>query len=227
MGINLIFVKINSMKLIFPILLLTTTLLSAQTWQGNWASSFGPIQFNEKRVGVHSAVLVFANYAKHGSLIGVSVAGELHGAFFDAKTQKGGEFVFIQDQESQTFTGRWKFFDKSKKLIWNGTKKNNIAAESLQFVDRFRTTEGRWMSNFGPLDFVQNGVFIEAKYSDKGKIYAVYNQASNIVFGLFTNKQRFGLLQFDLNDEKDSFEGLWSWNLQSWAEQKWTGTKDK
>lgn len=97
--------------------------------------------------------------------------------------------------------------------------------KELRSIDRFRSFEGLWDSNFGPLELVQNDVFVEGRYSDKGQMYAVYNQSNGLLYGLFTNKERYGLLHFQLNDKKDSFDGLWPWKTQNWAEQKWTGSK--
>jgi hypothetical protein len=202
-----------------------TLSLQAQQWQGQWSSSFGVIEFIEKPIQPKDAVLVFGNYGKTGSLVGASFAGVLYGVFYDTKTHKAGKFTFTQDKTSNYFTGKWKYLDKDKEHSWNGSLRNHKRPKELRSVDRFRSFEGMWESNFGPLELIQNGVFVEGKYSNKGQIFAVYNQSNALLYGIFTNKDRYGLLHFQLNNEKNSFDGLWSWKTQIWSEQKWIGSK--
>lgn len=101
----------------------TTLTLQAQQWQSHWSSSFGAIEFIEKPIKPQNAVLVFGNYGKTESLIGVSFAGVLHGAFYDSETQKAGKVTFTQDKTSNFFTGKWKYLNKDKELSWNGKLK--------------------------------------------------------------------------------------------------------
>ena len=212
-------------KTILFLLLIFNNSVNAQQWQGHWTSSFGNIKFIERSIKPQNAALVFGNYGKNGTIVGVSIAGKLHGVFYDSKSQKGGELTFTQNKSTDSYTGTWSFDGKQKKLGWNGGKVNIDKPENLQGMDRFRSVEGSWQSNFGLLDFVQNGIFVNAEYSDKGRIFAVYNQANNNIFGLFTNKERFGLLKFSLNSEKNKFDGSWSWETSSWSTQKWIGSR--
>jgi len=221
-NLKLKFVMKYNLKFVL-ILLLSFTSAHSQQWQGHWSSSFGEIKVMEKVISSQNAGLVFGNYAKLGTLIGVSFGGKLHGYFYDQKSKKGGEFTFTQRQTGHSFTGKWSYKGKVKKLDWNGNKINNTLANDFVNVDRFRSVEGQWDSNFGPLNFIQDGVFIEASYSDKGRIHAVYNQANNMIYGLFTNKEKFGLLYFNFNAEKNAFKGLWSWETKNWSDQVWSG----
>lgn len=215
----------STLKFILLLFILFHSVAHSQKWQGHWSSSFGDIKIMEKIITAQNAGLVFGNYAKTGTLMGVSFGGELHGFFFDKKTQQGGDFVFLQRDTGQSFTGKWSYQDKSNKLDWNGNKIDSNLPTDILELDRFRSAEGNWASNFGPLDIVQNGVYLEAQYSDKGRIYAVYNQANKMIYGLFTNKQKYGLLQFVLNSEQNKFKGLWSWQTKNWSDQIWSGTK--
>ena len=215
--------KLIQLSVLFSIF--STQMIQAQQWQGHWSSSFGSISFIEKSITPQNAVLVFGNYDKTGTLVGVSFSGVLYGVFYDSETQKGGKFTFTQDKTSNFFTGKWKYLNKDKELSWNGSLSNHQHPKEMRSVDRFRSFEGSWNSNFGPLELVQDDVFVEGKYSDKGHMYAIYNQSNGLLYGIFTNKDRYGLLQFQLNYEKNSFDGLWSWKTQNWTEQKWTGSK--
>ena len=217
-----------NIKYIIALILLISGFTShAVTWQGQWSSTFGKISFIEKDVNTHSATLVFANYGKTGNIVGVSIAGVLYGLFFDTKEQKGGSIQFSQNETRDSFSGEWKYANIDKLLIWNGTKINDDYPKDLIGVDRFRSMEGQWKSNFGVLDMTQDGVFVEAKYSDKGQIYAIYNSSNNLMYGIFTNNDKYGFLEFVLNSDKLSFNGRWSWQTKAWAEQKWHGTKVK
>ncbi len=215
-------------KLTLLVLLLLMVQINgfAKPWQGHWTSTFGKMKFIEKDVGMQQASIVFGNYGEDGTIAGVSINGILRGVFYDNKNQKGGSLVFSQSQKT-AYTGKWNFDNKQKKFSWNGSNIDNKRPEEMKEIDRFRIAEGQWQSNFGLLDFVQDGPFIEAKYSDKGQIYAVYNQNNQIIYGFFINEEegRYGLLKFQLNDEKNSFDGLWSWETKNWSSQKWTGTK--
>lgn len=211
----------------FLFIAFATQSIQAHQWQGHWSSSFGTIKIIEKPIKPQNAVLVFGNYGKTGSLIGVSISGVLHGIFYDAKTKKTGKLTFTQDKTANFFKGKWKFADIEKELSWNGSLSNHHRPNELHSIDRFRTFEGDWNSNFGPLNMIQDNVFVQGKYSNKGEIYGVYNAENRQLFGLFTNKERFGLLRFSLNNEKNSFDGLWSWKTQNWADQRWTGSKSQ
>jgi len=200
--------------------------IQAQQWQGHWSSSFGPIKFIEKPIKPKNAILVFGNYGETGTVVGVSFAGILHGVFYDGKTQRAGKLKFTLDKTTQFFTGKWKYLGKDKELSWNGSLSDHKRPIKLHSIDRYRTFEGHWDSNFGPLELIQNNVFVEGRYSNKGQVYAVYNQSNGLLYGLFTNKSRYGLLNFQLNETKNSFDGLWSWRTQNWADQKWTGIKN-
>ena len=215
----------NRFKTILFLLLIFNNSVKAQQWQGHWTSSFGKIKFVERSIKPQNAVLVFGNYGKYGTIAGVSIADKLHGIFYDSKSKEGGDLVFTQSKNADSYTGKWNFAGKHKQLSWNGAKVNINKPENLREIDRFRSVEGQWLSNFGLLDFVQNGIFINAEYSDKGQIFAVYNQADKRVFGLFTNKERYGLLKFSINSEINKFDGLWSWETSKWSTQKWIGSK--
>ena len=194
-------------------------------WKGQWASTFGKIDFIEKQTGFKDTALVFGNYAKNGFIIGVAIDNNLHGLFFDSKLQKEGAFKFSLNEKASKFKGMWHFDDIDKELKWNGTKA--AIQEKIQFkgVDRFRKIEGKWKTNFGELELTQEGAFIEGRYDTKGRLFAVFNQENNTLFGLFTNKDRYGLLKFKLNDDRTAFDGLWSWETNPWAKQKWDGKK--
>jgi len=194
-------------------------------WQGQWSSTFGKISFMEKPIDIESAHLIFANYGKTGTIIGVSIKGEMVGVFYDTENNKSGSLTFKQNETKNSFTGEWNYNENSKKLSWNGTKVNDTQPEGINGLDRYRSVEGQWQSNFGLLEMVQDGVFVDAKYSDKGRIFAVFNSANNAVYGLFSNKERYGRLNLILNAEKNLFNGMWSWEFNTWAKQKWTGKK--
>ncbi len=194
-------------------------------WKGQWASSFGKMDLIEKETGFKETALVFGNYAKSGFIVGVAIGNDLHGLFFDSKLKKGGSFIFSHNELGSNFKGKWRFDNIDKELKWNGTKA--VIQEEVKFkgIDRYRNIEGTWKTNFGELELTQEGAFIEGRYDSKGKLYAVYNQENNTIFGLFTNKDRYGLLKFQLNNERTAFTGLWSWETKAWAKQKWDGKK--
>ena len=209
-------------------LLLTANHAYSSDWQGSWNSTFGEIKFIEQAINQYQAVLVFGNYDESGIIIGVSIAGKLYGSFYDSKTQKGGKLTFNKEgtaDDAQFFKGKWSFTDKKLELSWNGTQLNNKKPASMNAADRYRSIEGKWSSNFGDLDLTQDAVFIKGSYSDKGKIFAIYNSSNQTVFGLFTNKQNFGLLNFKLTSDKNEFTGSWSWQAKNWQQQKWTGSR--
>lgn len=218
----------NKYRELLILLLLTVNQVYSSDWQGNWNSTFGEMKFIEQGINLHQAVLVFGSYGESGTIIGVSIAGKLYGTFFDQKTQKGGKLSFTKEgtsDDAQFFKGKWSFTDKELELSWNGTQLNNKKPISMNEADRYRSVEGQWSSNFGDLDLVQDEVFIKGTYSDKGKIFAIYNRTNQTLFGLFTNKQNFGLLDFSLTEDKKEFTGNWSWQAQNWQQQKWTGTR--
>lgn len=213
-------------KILYSLLpLLVVFSVQSADWQGQWSSTFGKISFIEKQIEIQSAKLIFANYGKTGTIIGVSIKGELVGVFYDSKNNKAGTLLFKQAASNNSFTGEWNYIENPKKLSWNGLKVDDKIPAQINGQDRHRSVEGNWQSNFGLLEMVQDGVFVNAKYSDKGKIFAVYNPANNVLFGLFSNKERYGKLKFSLNDDKNQFNGIWSWENNAWAKQKWTGKK--
>lgn len=208
---------------------LTLLVLSFQgfssPWIGQWTSSFGKIQFIKKQTGYNDFDLVYGNYAKSGFLMGVSIDNQLHGVFYDSKSNKGGAFVFSLNKARNAYEGTWHFDDIAKELKWNGSKSVNQKNTELNGIDRYRNIEGAWQTNFGQLILKQELVFVEGTYDTKGKLYAVFNQSNNVMFGFFTNKNKYGLLKFQLDEQRNSFKGLWSWNTDNWANQKWDGNK--
>ncbi len=58
---------IKYLVLLSALLFLSAT--KATPWKGQWASSFGKIDFIEKQTGVKETALVFGNYAKMGLLL--------------------------------------------------------------------------------------------------------------------------------------------------------------
>ncbi len=224
--INFIWSLLIMKKIIYT---LTLTVLSFQgltsPWVGQWTSTFGKIQFIEKQTGYKDFDLVYGNYAKSGFLMGVSIDNMLHGVFFDSKSDKSGAFVFSLNKEKNAYEGAWHFDDIDKELKWNGTKAANQKFDELKGIDRYRNIEGSWTTNFGLLTLQQEQVFVEGSYDTKGKLYAVFNESNNLMFGFFTNKKKYGLLKFQLNEQRNSFKGHWSWKTDDWANQKWDGSK--
>ena len=198
---------------------------NALQWQGHWKSTFGEMNLIEKQTGYKNTSLIFGNYDKNGYIIGVSVENKIYGVFYDNKLLQKGSYVFTLGESKKDFKGLWSFDDINKELKWNGSRAVNPKLKKIKGVDRYRYMEGQWDTNFGELELTQEGVFIEGKYDSKGKLYAVFNHQTNTVFGLFTNKKRYGLLKFQLNENRDSFKGLWSWETNKWAKQKWDGKK--
>lgn len=215
------------MSRIFYILILVV--ISFETfsspWVGQWTSTFGKIQFIEKETGYKNFHLVYGNYHKNGFLMGVSIEDKLHGVFYDSKSEKSGAFVFTLNSSGSGYEGTWYFDEIDKKLNWNGSKSVDERKTEIKGIDRYRNIEGVWKTNFGQLKLVQETVFVEGEYDTKGRMFAVYNQSNNIMFGFFTNKQKYGLLKFQLNEQRNSFKGLWSWKTDNWANQKWDGNK--
>ena len=194
-------------------------------WVGQWTSTFGKIQFIEKETDYKNFNLVYGNYDKNGFLMGVSIQNKLHGVFFDSKSEKSGAFVFTLNSAGSSYEGTWYFDEIDKKLNWNGSKSVNDQKSAIKGIDRYRNVEGIWKTNFGQLKLMQEMVFVEGQYDTKGRLFAVYNQSNNMMFGFFTNKHKYGLLKFQLNEQRNSFKGLWSWKTDKWANQKWDGNK--
>ncbi len=200
-------------------------LVNSSPWKGQWLSTFGKINFIEYKTAYKDTSLLFGNYAKNGFIMGVSVADELHGVFYDAKLKKQGSFVFKLNDKQNGYKGDWYFDDIDKMLKWNGSKMIETKVLPVAGIDRNRNIEGTWNTNFGQLVLSQEEVYVQGKYDTKGKIHAVFNQENGIIFGFFTNKERWGLLKFQLNDEKRAFKGQWTWETNAWSNQKWDGQK--
>jgi len=211
--------------LIFVLNSIFIPFVKSSAWQGQWLSTFGKINFIEYQTGYKDINLLFGNYAKNGFMVGVSIANEMHGVFYDAKLRKEGEFVFKLDEKKSSYKGEWHFDDIDKRLKWNGSKVLESKILPVIGIDRYRNIEGTWDTNFGQLVLSQEDAYVKGKYDDKGEIHAIFNQENGVVFGFFTNKDRWGLLKFKLNKEKQDFKGQWTWETNAWSNQKWDGKK--
>ncbi len=218
----------NTVKKIILIFVLNCVLVpfvQSSPWQGQWLSTFGKINFIEYTTGYKETTLLFGNYAKNGFIMGVSVANELHGVFYDAKLKKEGSFIFKLDEKQNSYKGDWYFDDIDKMLKWNGSKVIENKVLPVIGIDRYRNIEGTWDTNFGQLVLSQEEVYVKGEYDTLGKIHAIFNQKNGVIFGFFTNKKRWGLLKFTLNKDKTLFKGQWTWETNAWSNQKWDGKK--
>lgn len=206
------------------LVLFNSDVFSSQ-WLGEWTSTFGEIQIIEKVTDYKGVALVYGNYDKNGFLTGVSIDNKLYGVFFDPKSKKNGSFVFTMNKANKTFEGLWYFDDIDKELKWNGMRLSSQTNLTLSGIDRYRSIEGIWDTNFGKLQLTQESVFIEGKYDTKGKLYGVFSYSNNLMYGFFTNKNKFGMLKFTLNKQRTSFDGVWSWQTGKWEKQEWKGRK--
>ena len=73
--------------------------------------------------------------------------------------------------------------------------------------------EGSWNTNFGELRLVQSGDRVYGDYADRGMIEARTSPDGRTLRGAYNRHDgKWGLLQFDLSDDGESWQGRWSWN---------------
>lgn len=224
-------------SIVTSIILLIVATTQAQ-WEGTFTTKFGTVKLVQEQ-GSHNngfETLVYGDYGQNGTIIGTSQNNgrELHGSFHNGS--QSGKFVWIKSGLGSNpvtinpFTGNWGYgtqnnlHSSNPDHAWTGNRTTTSKPNDL--VNNLWS--GKWNTNFGELILEQVGTKVNGKYFHGNKVSIIdanFNKYSKILVGTFTENNKKGYFQFNLNGDGNSFSGKWGWTSLMNESSPWNGTK--